>query len=474
MGVIHIFCFLPLANGLVDYIEKRRTSFHTPGHKGGKALAKIFAEYSIGELDLTELPDLDDLHHPTGIIAKAQRLCARCVGAQETFFLVNGASVGVQAALLSSVGPGERILIPRNSHKSVVSALILTGAKPIYYMPEIHAAFGLPLGTLVKNIAQKLQDFPDIKAVMALYPTYYGTTFELDALRKVWDGILIVDEAHGAHFPFSDSLPSSAVQIGADVVIQSTHKTLGALSQGAMLHLGENSRVAPEQMRQALDVLHTTSPSYVIMASLEGAVWQAYQNREHWDLLAAHSSRLKERLLSRGVKILSMADAGTFGIQEVDPTKFVVKVKEGRGPQIAAELAERYGVQAELWNNDSILFILGMGDTLSSLRELEAALESIAGQGYSDVALPSLPSIPQQVLTPREAYFSSKRVVKLEDSVGQVCGETLAPYPPGIPVVVPGEMITREIVDYIRWSISGGAHWQSTTDPALKMIMVIE
>ena len=464
---------LTLLTAMLDYVAQNRHAFHTPGHKGGKGLASSLLDQSLGALDLTEIPGLDDLHQPTGIIAEAQLNCASWCGAKASFFLVNGASVGIQAAFLACLGPGDTVMIPRNAHKSVTAGLILSGARPIYYMPVIHPDFNLPLGINSLQVADKIVKTPGLKALVALYPTYYGTTWCLQEVREVWHGLLIADEAHGAHFPFSDSMPISALKLGADIVVHSTHKTLGSLTQGAMLHLGDAAFCYHVRVKQALDLLQTTSPSYLIMASLEGATYDGYRTgQKHWTGLAARADLLKKKMLARGVRVLNSNDIDTYGIADVDSTKILVSTPSSR--TILAALIDNYGIQPELWDENNILFLLGVGDTEESIAYLENALLNTVTSEHVTLTCQTLPELPRQCLTPREAYFTEKVAVRLKESVGRVCAETLAPYPPGIPLIVPGEIINAEIVDYITAAKQADVHWQGNSDPTLQQVMVLK
>lgn len=474
MGVFEISNPLPLITGLLEYAAKGRVPFHTPGHKGVRGLGQVLSVHPLGSLDVTELPGLDDLHQPTGIIAQSQAHCAKSYGAKACYFLVNGGSVGIQASLLSVLSPGEIVLLPRNAHKSVYSALILTGAKPVYYLPEMHPEFGLALGQTAKNIIQMAEVHPELKAVVVVYPTYYGTVWDLNELRKAWKGLIVADEAHGAHFSFSPSLPLSALDLGADLVVQSTHKTLGAFTQGAILHVGNSGRVSLEAVSGALDILQTTSPSYLIMASLESAVWDAVNGgREHWSGLVEKAVDLKRRLNTRGVRVLHEGDIGSNGIAGIDQTKILVRCP-GQGAKLAEELAEGWGVQAELWDRDNILFLLGVGDCEQSLNRLEKALMSLRIRESNVSGHSFWSKLPDQVLTPREAFFSTKTSVPLKQAAGRVCGQALAPYPPGVPVVVAGEMISAELIEYIEQSLAEGAYWQGITGSSGNIMVVGE
>ncbi|HEX3015259.1 MAG TPA: aminotransferase class I/II-fold pyridoxal phosphate-dependent enzyme [Desulfobacteria bacterium] len=451
---------LPLLEGILTYLAKDKLSFHTPGHKDGKGLVPRDLDFGLGRLDLTEVPGLDNLHNPMGIIAAAQEQCARWNDAAATFFLVNGATVGIEAALLATLKPGDQVLVPRNAHKSVVAGLVLTGAKPVYYFPEIHPEFGLALGQNPQRIIERARAYPGSTAIVSVYPTYYGTIWPLEKLRDSLKLPLIVDEAHGAHFSLSKDLPASSLSLGADVVVQSTHKTIGALTQGATLHIGKDSRIPCERISEALSLLQTSSPSYPIMLSIESAIWQSQQKQTVWAQLAEGAVALKQRLRVRGIRVLDDSDVGNYAITGVDPTKILLRAPTNMAPAIARQLSDGFGIEPELWDKDNILFLLGVGDDAESLRRLEDALYRISWEGDYSRQKFTLPQLPEQVLTPREAYFSDKRLVQLTRAKNMIAASSLAPYPPGIPVIVPGERLTKELVDYISNSLETGVNWQ--------------
>jgi arginine decarboxylase len=472
----YIIKSLPLLDTLLEQSIKGMRRFHTPGHKGKMPLLENMGSQSIADIDLTELPGLDNLHQPVGIIAEAQANCAQWLGVKHTFFLVNGASVGIQAAILGCTGPKDIVLIPRNAHKSVTAALILSGATPIYYLPEVHPEFGLPLGQACKPILDKLELHPEVKLLFGLYPTYYGTTWDLEIVRANWNGTMVVDEAHGAHLPFYEGFPKSATRLGADVVIQSSHKTLAAFTQAAMLHIGQACPVPSEYFLHALDILHTTSPSYLLMASLESAFWDGVEKgkNSHWSALVESCLQLKQQLLFNGIRVLNCRDIGNYGIAGVDPTKILIKTPSQGASEFVNRLVSRHGIQPELWDSENVLFLIGAGDTPETVKALEKALlvEFQSLHTFTLVHFPN-PAVPKQALTPREAYLSQKELIPFRDSVGRICGETLSPYPPGIPAIVPGEIIDKDMIEYINWSKDYGIHWQGNADPNLERVLVI-
>lgn len=444
---------------LESYLEQQMYSFHTPGHKGR---IDLFSEFSFPGFDLTELPGLDMLHNPQGIIAEAQKRAAAVYGADETFFLVNGGTSGNQAMLFSLMSniSGKKIRIERKAHRSVIGGLILSGLTPEYIYPQIHPDFNLPLGLDSKRF---LTDIQETGALHLTYPSYYGTTPDLEYIIKQRDEEfsylpVLVDQAHGAHF-LGKLFPQGAVRLGADAVIHSTHKTLAALTQAGMLHV-QGIRIDRSSLRKSLEILQTSSPSYLLLASLEGAVTHLEQ-REIWQDLFEEVQVLHERLDGK-LRLLTLKDAGKYGIKEVDWTKILINISnlEVTTAQAVGILRMDYRIEPELWDKENILFMLGTGNSPEDIRHLTKALEdlvinySIEDAGYisqqrRSQRLEQL-SAPIIHLTPREAWLGPKREVKVHESLGLIAGETISIYPPGIPLVALGEEITPVVIDYLQ------------------------
>lgn len=448
-----------LSRKLADYNSGQMHSFHTPGHKTRKDLLSsiVFPDY-----DLTELPGLDMLHNPQGIIADAQKQAALAYGAEETFFLVNGATSGNQAMFLTLMSriKDKKVRIDRRAHRSVMSALIISGICPEYIPPVIHPEFNLPLGLDEKKFMPREDS---IGAVHITSPSYYGTVADLQSVilfrdKERPDLPVLIDQAHGAHYR-GNRFPLSAVQQGADLVIHSTHKTLSALTQSAMLHV-QGDRIERTSLKKSLEVLLTSSPNYLLMASLENAV-NDLANTGIWDELYAEVIQLQEGL-NGALRVLTGRDKGQYGIFDVDWSKILVNVSslQLRAPEAVDILRNSYRIEPELWDENNILFLLGIGNTPQEVRILRQALESLV-TGYKtktktgqkgknkicrelfDFVLPPLH------LTPREAWLAPKRVLRVKDSLGKICGETISVYPPGIPLITAGEEITSYVLSYL-------------------------
>lgn len=476
-----------LRDGLRSYLEKGYCSFHTPGHKGRQ---EFFCGVDFPGSDLTELPGLDMLHAPAGIIAEAQAKAAGIFGAEESFFLVNGATVGNQALLLALPDTGP-VLVSRAAHRSVFSGLILSGHRVTYARPVIHPEFNLPLGLETDEI---IGAWAGAAACYVTYPTYYGSCCDLEALLKARDEDfprlpVLVDQAHGAHY-LGALFPPGALALGADAAVHSTHKTLSALTQGAMLHV-QGQRLDRARLRQGLELLQTSSPSYLLLASLEQGAESALV-QGHWEELRLEVEQIHRGLEGR-LRLLDAKDEQTLGIARVDWSKILVNTRPlGIPAPVCVEfLRRRFGIEPELWDHENILFLLGIGSTPADVRLLRRGLESLlepefrheagvrsgVGFGKSNRLKPVLPAmllppLPPQRLTPRQAFFSKKRLVPLSESLGHTSGETISPYPPGIPVVVMGEILTEEVLELLRSEEE--RLWQGWERAGEKRIWIVE
>lgn len=479
----------PLFSVLKDeYVGRNITPFHVPGHKRGKGADEEFINF-IGEgpftMDVTIFPMVDGLHHPKSCIKEAQELAADAYDVKHSFFAVNGTSGAIQAMIMSVVKAGEKILVPRNVHKSVSAGIILSGSHPVYMNPEIDNELGIAHGVSSKAVENMLKQDSDIKAVLIINPTYYGVATDIKKIADIvhsYDIPLIVDEAHGPHLHFHESLPISAVDAGADICTQSTHKILGSLTQMSLLHINSD-RVNPERVREILSMLHTTSPSYPLMASLDCARRQiATQGHELLEktIQLAHYFR-KEANRIPGIYCFGEEIVQREGVYAFDPTKIAFTAKDlgFTGTELEDLLSDEYNIQMELADFYNTLGLVTIGDTQESIDTLLNALRDIS-QRFSNQGreiqhkLLKMPAIPEQVLIPREAFYSDKNQVLFDESDGKICGELIMAYPPGIPIIIPGERITKEIIDYVKDMKKAKLQLQGMADPELKTINVIE
>ncbi|SDG77181.1 aminotransferase class I/II-fold pyridoxal phosphate-dependent enzyme [Desulfosporosinus hippei] len=467
-----------LGEGLSHYHKQGYCSFHTPGHKGRQ---EFFNGYDFLSFDLTELPGLDMLHSPSGIIALAQKQAAKIFGAEETFFLVNGGTAGNQAMFLALKDNSDKpIVVERSSHRSVMSSLVLSGLKPDYLIPRVHPEFNLPLGLELRK--QHIR-WEEVIGCHVTYPSYYGTTFNLEGLlaersQLGYNKPILVDQAHGSHY-LSELFPRSALKLGADLVLNSCHKTLSSLTQSAMLHI-QGPRVSRPRLKQSLELLQSSSPSYLLVSSLERAAEFAL-DEWRWENLKEEVDNLHKKL-DNCYRILNPKDAGTFGIHSVDWSKIVINTNPLGipAPDCVKYLREIFGIEPELWDEENILFLLGIGNTPEDIRWLTKGLENL--RDFAPSLAPAtkvlkhegglIPPLPTSILSPREAFFASKRKIPLMESLGHVVGETISLYPPGIPVIVMGEEITYEVLKTLL--ASEGKRWQGWDGFRDQTIWIVE
>lgn len=476
----------PLFDALISYVNNETIPFHVPGHKKGLGVDEEFKNF-IGEnpfkIDVTVFKSVDSLHHPKGAIKEAQILAADAYGADATFFSVHGTSGAIQAMVMSVVSDGDKIIIPRNVHKSITTGIILAGAIPVYMTPEFDKNLGIAHGVTKATVEEALKNNPDAKAVLIINPTYYGVATEIKAIVNLvhsYNIPLIVDEAHGPHLAFSEKLPISALEAGADICAQSTHKIIGAMTQVSLLHV-KSKLVDTNKVKQMLSLLQTTSPSYILMASLDTSRRQiALHGKELLKNTIELYTYAREEInkipgfYSFGNEIL-----GKPGVFALDPTKLTISCRELgiTGDELEKILSTKYHIQMELSDFYNVLAVGSFGDTKENIDLLISALKKISEEFYGKKTplqdFLDIPDIPESKLTPRQAFYSLKTPVKLEDSIGKVSGEFLMAYPPGIPILCPGEVITKEIIDYVNQLKTNGLHVQGTEDPEVEYIKIV-
>ncbi|WP_107763576.1 aminotransferase class I/II-fold pyridoxal phosphate-dependent enzyme [Coprothermobacter proteolyticus] len=478
----------PYYSGLLAYIAKHRASFHMPGHKRGRGVHPDFKAF-LGEnvflLDLTEVQGVDYLHKPTGILREAMDLLADAYGAKESFFLVNGSTVGNQAALMAVGGPGKKILIARNSHRSVVGGLILNGSMPVYLPVNVDPELGITT-SVSPEVLREYLDKNDVDAVFLTNPNYYGVSGNIRELVDIVHehGLpIVVDEAHGAHFHFHQALPLSAVDAGADLVVQSTHKTLSSMTQSSWMHMN-GDLVDVELLKAALRTLQSSSPNYVLMASLDVARMQmATEGAELLSSALNVAQYLREAINEiPGLQCFGRERVGKYGIFDVDLTKITITVLGLglTGYKVEQLLNDELGVEVELSDPNNILAFVTIGDDYDNADKLIKAMSNLSERFFGKLppletaAVHTFPVLPEVVLTPREAFFAEKKVVPFREAVGAISAESVVLYPPGIPVIAPGERITEESFDYVMKRKEEGAEVQGTADPELEFIQVLK
>ena len=476
----------PLFDALKEYVDRDTLPFHVPGHKKGVGIDKEFKNF-IGEnpfkIDVTVFKLVDSLHHPTGPIKKAQELVADAYESHASFFSIHGTSGAIQAMILAVVNDGDKIIVPRNVHKSVTSGIILSGAVPVFMEPEIDKKLGIAHGVTPETVEKTLKENPDAKAVLIINPTYYGVATDIKKIADTvhsYDIPLIVDEAHGPHLAFSEKLPMSALKAGADICAQSTHKIIGSLTQGSLLHV-KSKYVDPKRVQQILNLMQTTSPSYIIMASLDCARRQIAL--EGKDLLQKTIELCKytrdEINKIPGFYCFGEEVLGKPGSYSFDPTKLTISSRELgiTGFELDMILADKYHIQMELSDFYNVLAVGSFGDTKEGMDRLLSALKEISNDYYGKKEpvqdFLDIPAIPTKILNPREAFYSDKISIPFNESIGKISGEFLLAYPPGIPVLCPGEEITQEVVDYVHDLKRANLYVQGTEDLTVENIKIV-
>lgn len=434
----------PLYEGLRAYLKKGAIGFHTPGHAGGRA----FALAPLMDLDLTELILGPEGPYLPQLVAEAETLAAKAFGAGRTFFLTNGASIGVLAMILGTCPPGGTIVVGRDCHRSVVHACILGDLKPVFLSPTFVCGWEFPMGVNPLTLRDALRRGDP---VLVTNPTYQGVVWDLRGLGEA-GGTLLVDEAHGAHLALAEGY-GGAGAAGALAWVHGSHKTLGSLTQTGMLHL--RAGVEPEPYAAWLERLGSTSPSYPLLASLDLARrWAVERGRAAWAGAAERLARLRERLGRFGWRILADGDLPEGAA--LDPAKLTVAVPGG-GPSFARMLLGEYGLQAEAAGLDWVTFLVTPFHTEEELTRLEGALARHASSSAIRDPSPGWPrALPARVLWPREAALGSHRRVPLAETEGLIAAEALSPYPPGIPLLWPGEVIDAASIAYLLAVLEAG------------------
>ena len=455
----------PLFDAMVSLAESHKVSFHTPGHKSGKGISTRFRKFvgpRIFSIDLTTLDEVDSLQNPTGVIKEAQELAARACGADRSYFLVNGTTVGNHAMVASVTRPGDRVLIARNCHRSVLTGLIVSGAQPVFFQPAFDRDLKLTLNVTFDAAKQAIDANPDATTLLITSPNYYGLCADIEKIIPYAHEkgmTVLVDEAHGPHLKFNPKLPVCALEAGADLCVQSTHKIVGGMTQASMLHV-RSRRVNPDVVTNTLKLLQTTSPSYILMASLDLARMQmATEGKKLLDRTVKFAEDARSKIdRIDGLSCFSRDRAKAAGMSDMDVTKLTITVSDLglSGYHVSHLLNTRYGIQVEMADPFHILVIISIGDRQDDLNRLVEALRMIASEtGLQGALLPLDRVHPPRLdnrflITPREAFYSKTELVGLDQAVGRVSSEIVTVYPPGIPLLVPGEEISADAIAYIR------------------------
>src|SRR6056297_2962161 len=449
----------PLADAIVNYKDKNCTPFDVPGHKYGRGVQELvdfYGEKTVS-IDYNSMKPLDILSDPTSVIKDAEDLLAKAYSGDNGYFLVNGTSSGVKAMIMAVCNPGDKIIVPRNAHKSALSALILSGAVPVYVQPEYDYEYGMFQGVELEEIKKSINKNKDAKAVLIINPTYYGAVSDLKSIVEYahkYKIAVLVDEAHGAHFNFHDELPLSSMEAGADIAAVSTHKTGGSLTQSSVI-LSQGDLVNPKIIRKFLNLNGTTSSSYLLMASIDIARKNlALNGKKIFDNIL-HLSRYGRNEINKiyGFKAFGKEIIGKPGVFNFDETKLVVNscALGITGFELSDILRDEYNIQVELGDSYNILAVVSLGDDFNSINILIEPLKDISTKYRKSIKkVNHLKNVGELELamSPREAFYSDTEKVIMIDSIGRISGESIMAYPPGIPIITPGEVITQEVIEY--------------------------
>jgi hypothetical protein len=468
---------------LNQFKKQRVVPFDVPGHKRGKGNPELtgFLGEQCMTVDVNSMKCLDNLCHPVSVIREAEELAAEAFGAAHAFFMVNGTTSAVQSMILSAAKRGEKIILPRNVHRSVINAMILNGAIPVYVNPETNNELGISLGMSLEKVKKAVEENPEAKAILVNNPTYYGVCSNIRKIAKLAHDngmLLLADEAHGTHFYFGENLPVPAMRAGADMASVSMHKSGGSLTQSSFLLAGE--RVNPDYIRQVINLTQTTSGSYLLLSSLD-------ISRKN---LALHGKDIFSRVCDMAeyarYEINQIGDYYAYSkeiingdsIYDFDVTKLSIHTLNVglAGIEVYDILRDDYDIQVEFGDLGNILAYVSVGDRIRDIERLVSALSEIRRRFKRDKTglMKQEYLSPQVVITPQKAFYSEKVSLPLKESEGHVCSEFVMCYPPGIPILAPGERITRQILDYIEYAKEKGCSLTGAEDMNTERLNIVK
>jgi lysine decarboxylase len=478
----------PYLEAVTAYGFRGSIRFHVPGHKGGEG-ADPGLRTALGErallLDVPQDIEGIDIGPAPTPYEQAEQLAAEAYGAERTWFLTNGASQGNHALCLALAGPGRQVVLQRNSHASLIDGLILSGGIPSWVPPEYDTELGVAHTVTPHAIEVALERTPDAQAVFIVSPTYYGITADVEGCAAVAHeagAALVVDNAWGAHFGFHNKLPRSPLALGADAMLASTHKIVGSLTQSAMLHVARGERIDSDAVARAVRLVRSTSPSALLMASLDAARRQlAVHGEALLDRTIQAAMRTREAIDSiPGFQVLGEHLVGQPGIAGLDPLRIAIDVRGtgSTGYEMAAALRGSYDIYVELATQATLVLVLGLAQPVDALdrlaHDLAEVVRRMSRPGTSlAISRPPAAFEHETVMAPREAFLAENEAVAVDDAIGRISCETIAGYPPGIPALLPGERITNEVVSYLRELTSAGARLHGAADPTFETVRVL-
>mgnify|MGYP005877032197 CR=1 FL=1 len=473
---------MPILQALEKYKSMRVVPFDVPGHKrgrGNKELTDFLGEQCM-TVDVNSMKPLDNLCHPVSVIKEAEELAADAFGAKHAFFMINGTTSAVQSMVLTACKKGEKIIMPRNVHRSAINALVISGAIPVYVNPGVNKELGIPLGMSLEDVKKAIRSNPDAKAILVNNPTYYGICSPLKDIVELAHAhgmLALVDEAHGTHFYFNDKLPASAMSVGADMAAVSMHKTGGSLTQSSFLLI--NNNVSEGYVRQIINLTQTTSGSYLLMSSLD-------ISRKN---LAMHGKEIFDRVIDMATyardEINKIGGFYAYGkelidndtVYDFDVTKLSVHTRSVglAGIEVYDILRDDYDIQIEFGDIGNILAIISVGDKPLAIERLISSMSEIKRLYSKDkTGMFDHEYInPLVAMSPQEAFYAPKISVPIEKSYGKICSEFVMCYPPGIPILAPGEYITKDILAYIAYAKEKGCVLTGTEDIYINNINIV-
>ncbi|MGN0466946.1 MAG: aminotransferase class I/II-fold pyridoxal phosphate-dependent enzyme [Lachnospiraceae bacterium] len=474
----------PIYEALEEFRRNRVVPFDVPGHKRGRGnpeLVKLLGRQCV-ELDVNSMKPLDNLCHPISVIKESENLAAEAFGAAHAFLMVGGTTSSVQTMVLAACKKGEKIILPRNVHRSVINALVINGATPIYVNPDMDKKLGIALGMKISQIEHAIEENPDAVAILVNNPTYYGICSNLKKIVEIAHAhnmMVLVDEAHGTHFYFGENMPITAMAAGADMASVSMHKSGGSLTQSSFLLIGPN--VSPGYVRQVINLTQTTSASYLLLASLD-------ISRRNLALRGKEAFKEVQRIANYARnEINKIGGYYAYGeelingdsIFDFDTTKLTVFTLDIglAGIEVYDLLRDEYDIQLELGDIGNILAYISIGDRMRETERLVSALYDIRRRYQKDrTGMFDHEYInPSVVMTPQEAFYAAKEeMIPIRETNGKICTEFVMCYPPGIPILAPGERITQEIIDYILYAKKKGCSITGPEDEKIERLNVIK
>ena len=473
----------PIYEALERFRKKRVVPFDVPGHKRGRGnpeLASLLGEKCVG-LDVNSMKPLDNLCHPVSVIREAEELAADAFGAAHAFLMVGGTTSAVQGMILSACKAGDKIILPRNVHKSAINALVLCGAIPVYVNPEVNCKLGISLGMEVSQVEKAMEENPDAVAVLVNNPTYYGICSDLRTIVKKAHtrGMkVLVDEAHGTHLYFGRNLPVSAMEAGADMAAVSMHKSGGSLTQSSLLLL--NKGVNAEHVRQIINLTQTTSGSYLLLSSLDISRRNlALRGEESFEKVARMAQYARNEInaiggyYAYGIDLINGTSVYDFDVTKLSIYTLGIGLA---GIEVYDLLRDEYDIQIEFGDICNILAYISIGDRLQDIERLVGALADIERLYKKDKTgmLSGEYISPEVVVSPQKAFYAEKESLPMEKTAGRISGEFVMCYPPGIPILAPGEKVTEEIVEYILYARNKGCSMQGMEDPKVEHLQVLK